>query len=231
MTWVKICGITNLEDALTAVDAGADALGFVFYEKSPRYVAPREAERILGKLPGGIEKVGVFVEQSPEQTTEIVEHTGLTAVQVYQKECAEALHGYGPPANRNPPKIIFVVSGNQFADPGGIHLKSGFWGIPKGFRDILYALLVDCVSGGQFGGTGRQFDWIKIRGMMPAFNVIRPTIVAGGLTASNVATAMTLLRPWGVDVSSGVEAGLGRKDPNKVREFINAVRNTDRKNQ
>jgi phosphoribosylanthranilate isomerase len=234
MTWVKICGITNLEDALMAVDAGADALGFVFYEKSPRHVAPEDAQRIVAKLPDGVEKVGVLVNQPAKQISQIVEHTGLTAVQVYQKECAETLGDYSalnPSAHRSPPKIIFVVPGDQFADAGGIHLKSGFWGIQRGFRDILYALLVDCVSGGQFGGTGRQFDWIKVRGMMPGLNLIRPTIVAGGLTASNVATAMALLQPWGVDVSSGVEAGPGRKDPEKVREFIRVVRNRDRENQ
>jgi len=235
MTWVKICGITNLEDALTAVDAGADALGFVFHEKSSRNVATKEVQRIVANLPAEVEKVGVFVNQSPDQIAEIVDRSGLTAVQLYQQESAEALSSYGaliPASHKEPPKIIFVVPGDQFADPGGIHLKSGFfWGITKGFRDILYALLLDCISGGQFGGTGRQFDWIKVRATVPALNLIRPTIVAGGLTASNVATAMTLLRPWGVDVSSGVEAAPGRKDPQKVREFINAVRNTDRENQ
>ncbi|HXZ42876.1 MAG TPA: phosphoribosylanthranilate isomerase [Terriglobales bacterium] len=228
MTWVKICGITNLQDALTAVGAGADALGFVFYEKSPRCVAPEDVQRIIANLPDGVEKVGVFVDQPAGQIAKIVERTGLTAVQVYQKECVETLSYYSalnPPAHRSPPKIIFVVPGDQFADPRGV-----FWGIPAGFKDILYALLVDCISGGQFGGSGRRFDWIKV-GAMPAMNLIRPTIVAGGLTASNVATAMALLQPWGVDVSSGVEAGPGRKDPEKVREFISVVRNRDRENQ
>lgn len=235
MTWVKICGITNLEDAKIAVDAGANALGFVFYEKSPRDVSPDAVRAIIENLEGTVEKIGVFVKHPPEQIRDIVGFTGLTAAQVYDRNCAQQLSEHAAlrrSSRRASPKIILVVPGDQFADPGGIHLKNGlFWGIPKGFRDILFALLLDCISGGQFGGTGRQFDWTKVRGIMPALNEVRPTVVAGGLCSSNVAAAMTLLRPWGVDVSSGVEAAPGKKDPRKVREFIKAVRNTDRKNQ
>lgn len=234
MTWVKICGITNLEDALKAVDAGADALGFVFHEKSPRNVDPGEARRIVAKLPARVEKVGVFVDQPAQEVSEIVERSRLTAVQLYQKERAEALGDcltHVSSTGRGRPKIIFVVPGGQFADAGGVHLKNGVWWIQKGFSTILFALLVDCTSVEQPGGTGRQFDWIKARGVIRGMNLVRPTIVAGGLTPSNVATAMALLAPWGVDVSSGVEARPGKKDPDKVRDFIAAVRQQDAKPQ
>ncbi len=231
MTWVKICGITNLEDALTAVDAGADALGFVFYEKSPRKVDPETARQIVERLPASVEKVGVFVDEPDRRVREIVERTGLTAVQLYQRECAEAIASYEEwpqLSNKRPPKIIFVVAGDQFADAGGVHLVSGFWGISTGFRDILFALLLDSSSDTHPGGTGRPFDWTRTRGVMPAMNAIRPTIVAGGLNPSNVGVALALLRPWGVDVASGVEARPGKKDPEKVKAFVTAVREADK---
>jgi len=231
MTWVKICGITSLEDAIVAVEAGADALGFVFYEKSPRKVELETAKQIIAQLPEQVEKVGVFVDQLPEKIKQTVEQAGLTAIQVYQQASAKelsAFHGSIPAMNSDPPKIIFAVSGDQLADGGGIHTKSGFWGIEEGLKDILYALMLDCISAGEFGGTGRSFDWIKVRGMMPRLNRIRPTIVAGGLNDSNVATAIKILQPWGVDVSSGVEAKPGKKDSWKVRAFVEAVRRADK---
>ena len=223
MTWVKICGITNLEDALTAVDAGADALGFVFYEKSPRKIKPEIVREIVAALPARVEKVGVFVDDSSEHVMEIVERASLTAVQLYEKDCAEAV-GMPPSTTKDRPKIIFVVPGDQFASSGGIHLESGTWLISKRFRDGLFALLLDSSSDAQPGGTGRRFDWIRVRGVAQGMNSICPTIVAGGLDASNVGVAMTLLHPWGVDVSSGVEASPGKKDPEKVRAFVAAVR-------
>jgi phosphoribosylanthranilate isomerase len=231
MTWIKICGTTNLEDALTAVDAGADALGFVFYEKSPRRVDPERAREIVAKLPDAIEKVGVFVDQTAEEVHEIVDRVGLTAVQLYQKECAEGfndLQELDPSTMRRRAKIVFVIPGDQFADSGGVHLRSGFWGISKGFKDTLFAFLVDSSSATQPGGTGQRFEWIRVRGLFPTLGSICPTIVAGGLEPSNVGIAMTLLRPWGVDVVSGVEASPGKKDPEKVRAFIAAVRQAEK---
>jgi phosphoribosylanthranilate isomerase len=232
MTWIKICGITNLEDAQIAVDAGADALGFVFYEKSPRKIEPQVAREIVAKLPQHIEKVGIFVDQTAEQVREAVEHAGLTAVQLYKKECAQALNSEPASTTKSSPKIIFVVSGLLFADAGGIHLKSGLlWGIPSGFQDVLFAIMVDSSSSQQPGGTGQRFDWTRARGAIRALGAIRPTIVAGGLDPSNVAVALALLhQPWGVDVASGVEAKPGKKDPEKVRAFVDAVRKADRKN-
>jgi phosphoribosylanthranilate isomerase len=228
MTWIKICGITNLEDALTAVDAGADALGFVFYERSPRKVDPETAREIVGKLPDTIEKIGVFVEQTAEEVHEIVDQVGLTAVQLYQQERAEAFDDYrklAPSTARREAKIIFVIPGDQFADSGGVHLRNGMsWLISKSFKNILFAVLIDSSSATQPGGTGQRFDWIGVRGFIPPLGSLIPTIVAGGLEPSNVSVAMTLLHPWGVDVASGVEARPGKKDPEKVKAFISAVR-------
>ncbi|MGH9546414.1 MAG: phosphoribosylanthranilate isomerase [Terriglobales bacterium] len=228
MTWIKICGTTNLEDALTAVAAGADALGFVFYEKSPRKIDPEAARQIVVKLPPEIETVGVFVDQAAEQIREIVEHVGLTAVQLYDRERAEALSSHyelASATNRRRPKIIFVVPGNDLADAGGIHLKDASFTISKSFRNILFALLVDSNTAEKPGGTGTRFDWIRTRGIIAAMNECCPTIVAGGLDPINVAVALALLHnPWGVDVASGVEARPGKKDPEKVRAFINAAR-------
>jgi phosphoribosylanthranilate isomerase len=224
MTWVKICGITNLEDALTAVQAGADALGFVFYEKSPRKVDPETVRQIVTKLPTSVEKVGVFVHEPAERVCEIVELTGLTAVQLYRKECAEGINSY----DGKRPKIIFVIPGAQFAASGGMHLLNMSWEISKSFTEILFALLLDSSSDSHPGGTGRPFDWTRVRGMMPGMGTVCPTIVAGGLSPTNVGVALTLLHPWGVDVASGVESKPGKKDPEKVRAFINAVRQAER---
>jgi len=231
MTWIKICGITNLEDARTAVDAGADALGFVFYEKSPRRVDPEVVREIVAQLPSAIEKVGVFVDDSSERVREIAAQTGLTAVQLYNQECAEAINRYheiSSHASGERLKIIFVVPGDQFASAGGVQLRSVSWDISKRFVNTLFALLLDSSSDAQVGGTGRPFDWIGVRGATGPMNSICPTIVAGGLTPTNVGVALTLLRPWGVDVASGVEAGPGKKDPEKVRAFIAAVRTLEK---
>jgi len=225
MTWVKICGITNLEDALVAVEAGADALGFVFYEKSPRRIASDAAREIVTKLPGRVEKVGVFINTSFEEMFKGAEAAGLSAIQIYGKE-GEVSRDYIAISENTPrPKLIYAFDGNNFADPRG-----AMWLIAKPFAESLFALLVDCSSDAQPGGTGQRFDWTKARGSMRALNMIRPTIVAGGLDASNVQTAITLLHPWGVDVSSGVEARPGKKDPEKVRAFIKAVREYDKAN-
>jgi phosphoribosylanthranilate isomerase len=233
MTWVKICGITNLEDAKVAVEAGADALGFVFYEKSPRNIDPETARRIVAELPANSEKVGVFVDEPAQVVLDTVKRVGLTAVQLYDKDCAETLAANLDALrtrSRLRPKIIFVVPGDQFAASGGMNLLEGAWMISKSFRDILFAVLVDSSSDSQPGGTGRPFDWTRARAVIPTMGTIRPTIVAGGLAPSNVQVALTVLQhPWGVDVSSGVEAKPGKKDPEKVRAFIKAVRDMDEK--
>jgi phosphoribosylanthranilate isomerase len=223
MTWIKICGTTNLEDALTAVDAGADALGFVFYEKSPRKIDPETARQIVAELPDGVERIGVFVEEAVESVRQIVEHVGLTGVQIYQMNRALGLSDHQVSEQSticSRPKVILVIPGESLADPG-IY-------IGPDFTKIVQVLLIDSISAAQLGGTGQRFDWGKARHTIEWLGSILPIIVAGGLTPANVTEAIRILKPWGVDVASGVEARPGKKDPDKVRDFIAAVRQTEK---
>jgi phosphoribosylanthranilate isomerase len=220
MTWIKICGITNLEDALTAVDAGADALGFVFYEKSPRNIDPGKAREIVQKLPARIEKIGVFVDDPVEQIREIARQVGLTAVQVYV--------GDGEPKrgqellllneSETDPKVIVVFPAE--------HLEEDL--LVTAAKKTFYALMLDSGSKTMPGGTGKTFQWNKAQAMVEFLSATVPVIVAGGLTPLNVGEAIGFFQPWGVDVSSGVEAKPGKKDSEKVRAFIAAVRNAEK---
>jgi len=227
MTWVKICGITNLEDALVAVDAGADAVGFVFYEKSPRYVTIERAREIVSKLPEGVEKVGVFVGPKEETVIETSNDVGLTAAQIYPDD-----EGRLPSLNdefftKVQCDVILALPERVFWGSGeGDH---GFF-ISHATRDRLLAMLLDSGSIERPGGTGEQFDWQRARGMAEGIKRMGvKLIVAGGLVPENVTIATDAFRPWGVDVSSGVEARPGKKDPEKVRAFVRAVRECDRR--
>jgi phosphoribosylanthranilate isomerase len=225
MTWVKICGITNLEDALTAVDAGADALGFVFYEKSPRYVTPEAAHGIIEQLPETVEKVGVFAKPSPKQVRAAARGSGATAIQVHVG--VEPLDGdpeyaycFQQLARGKPPIRLIPALSMQRARPEG---PAMMWN-----PDAVFAFLLDSGVSGQAGGTGRQFDWAANEGATNVIKSLANVIIAGGLTPANVAEAMRILKPWGVDVASGVEAVPGKKDPQKVRAFIAAVREAEK---
>ena len=223
MTWVKICGITNLEDALIAVDAGADALGFVFYEKSPRNVDVETVRMITSKLPDSVEKVGVFVQQSVEQVRENAKHAGLTAAQLHGDGLTKEVWSSSRPVieSLGVSKIIPVIPGGSL-DNGGILIS-------QRSRDKIFALLIDAPKNGLPGGTGEKFDWQKARGRVESLGFMVPVIVAGGLKPDNVGEALDLFHPFGVDVSSGVEAKPGKKDPAKVRAFVNAVRAAEKR--
>ena len=239
MTWIKICGITNLEDALTAVDAGADALGFVFYEKSPRYVDPETARLIIGKLPEGIAKVGVFVESYPKNLVRLVSNARLTATQLhlgFGPSFNDTAYGSGAPRfDRywSLPAAMFAES--EDAARGLIstcgkldEAVRSHWGRdgPDGPPPII---VLDAGTPQQPGGTGTAFDWHRAAPIVKKMGQTIRIVVAGGLTPSNVAEAMHVLEPWGVDVSSGVEVRPGKKDPHKVRAFVAAVRREDAK--
>jgi phosphoribosylanthranilate isomerase len=219
MTWIKICGTTNLEDALTAVEAGADALGFVFYEESPRKIDPKTAREIIAKLPANVETVGVFVNESAEKILRTVAHAGLTAAQLHGVESANPeflrkLKGGGDL------KLFLVLPSS--ASEGGL-----LW---IGDEQSLSAIFFDSGTPEVPGGTGKTFDWkaaaSRVRMISEKLNVV----VAGGLNSANVADAIRILEPWGVDVASGVEARPGKKDPGKVSAFIEAVRKVEKKN-
>jgi phosphoribosylanthranilate isomerase len=200
--FVKICGITNEEDALLAVALGADALGFVFAPGSPRMVTPDEAQDIVKRLPHNeVLTVGVFRDERPQRVTEIVNRVGLKAAQ---------LHGREPPAEvayvRR--RVQYVIQGFAAGDPA-IEMAA------DGPADIV---LVDAPD----PGSGRVFDWVQVEGALDGVRLL----LAGGLNPDNVADAIWRVRPWGVDVSTGVETapGSGRKDPRKLRRFIDAAR-------
>ena len=222
MTWIKICGITNLEDALFAVEAGADALGFVFYEKSPRKTNIEDTRAIIRDLPERVEKVGVFVEEDAERIRQIVLETGLTAVQLHGSRALESVWNDVRPAIESvgTSKLIPAIPGDSLKDRGVL--------INERAPESIFALLFDAQSNGTFGGTGTTFDWPGTRGMVQVISLRIPVIVAGGLTSLNVEKAIRLLQPFGVDVSSGVEAQPGKKDPEKIRAFVGSVRSADR---
>jgi phosphoribosylanthranilate isomerase len=221
MTWIKICGITNLEDAQTAVEAGADALGFVFHEKSLRKIDVETALEIVKKLPASVEKVGVFVDFDVARIPEIVSQARLTALQLYWKQ-PEELSGIlqSEVEWARGAKLIAVIPGDA--------LKDGGFFIGELARKKLFAILVDSRSNGAAGGTGATFDWEATRGMVMGISLSVPVIVAGGLTPRNVGEALRLFQPFGVDVASGVEARPGKKDAEKVQAFVKAVRTAEK---
>jgi phosphoribosylanthranilate isomerase len=215
--------MTNLEDALVAVDAGADAVGFVFYDKSPRNISVEAARKIVEKLPESVEKVGVFVDLESEQVREIVLAVGLSAVQLHGPKSTNSLweDPRPTPQSLGASKLIPMMYGDALRDGGFL--------ISQNVRDQIFAILLDSRSDGAAGGTGTTFDWASVREMVRAISMLVPVIVAGGLTPLNVGEAMRLFQPFGLDVASGVEASPGKKDPDKVRAFVKAVRDAERK--
>jgi phosphoribosylanthranilate isomerase len=197
MVKVKICGITSVDDALHACACGADALGLVFYAKSPRCVTPLQARQIIAELPPFITAVGLFVNESPERIRQIAGFCGLDVIQ---------LHGDEGPADCDfaPRRVVKALRVKEAASLDG-HAAYA-----------VSALLLDAWVAGTYGGTGERFNW----GLAAAIARQRPVILAGGLTAENVAAAVRTVRPYAVDVSSGVEAAPGRKNPAKVEAFI-----------
>jgi phosphoribosylanthranilate isomerase len=244
MTWIKICGTTNLEDALIAVDAGADAVGFVFYEKSPRKVDLETARRIVRQLPENVETIGVFVQGDGVDAVDVLLQAGLTGTQSYFSMDAAAQAKVGnvraidtsclPSRARFLTALPMNLVGKDDAQIE--HIASDFakWGknVPEGasIPDGHFIFVLDSGDLRQPGGTGKTFDWKKA---VPIAEGMRQggvrLVVAGGLTPDNVTEAIGILKPWGVDVASGVEASPGKKDPDKVRAFVNAVRDVDRK--
>jgi phosphoribosylanthranilate isomerase len=197
MTKVKICGITSLDDALLAAEAGADALGFVFFEKSPRNVEPERAARIIAALPPFVQVVGLFVNAELQYVNETADRCGLDIVQLHGEESPD----YCRAVRRRVMKAL-RVQGMESLAPMAEYQVAGF--------------VLDAYSPNAYGGTGATFDWecaiaAKEKGTV---------ILAGGLGPDNVAAAVAKVAPYGVDVSSGVEHSPGQKDPEKVRQFI-----------
>ncbi len=233
MTWVKICGITNLEDALTAVEAGADAVGFVFHQSSPRNVEAATAREIVAQLPPKVEKVGVFGDLSQEHLVAIVNEVRLTGMQCRLRKNSSAPAGE---ADRflEPVKMLLPLSVTLLLQDDS-RLKALMADFSRMADDQsrlgrrrranpVDTFLLDSSTRLQPGGTGKTFDWKKVAPLVEVMSKSVKVVVAGGLTPDNVADAIHILKPWGVDVSSGVEAIPGKKDPEKVRAFVQAVR-------
>jgi phosphoribosylanthranilate isomerase len=198
---IKICGITNSDDALHAAACGADALGFVFYAASPRCVTPDEARAVIETLPPFVTRVGLFVNETPERIQAIAAKCRLDAIQ---------LHGDEPPGACHLPPYR-VIKGVRLRTSASLAALAAY---------PAAALLVDAAVPGQFGGTGQRADWDLAAQAATAHRVI----LAGGLTPDNVAAAIRQVRPYGVDVSSGVESRPGQKEPEKVAQFIRMAR-------
>lgn len=199
--FVKICGITNEEDALLSVAMGADALGFVFASGSPRQVTPDTVREILHRLPPGTMTIGVFRDERPERIIDLVGRLGLTGVQLHGREPVSE-------AREIRPHVRFLVHAFSAGDDA----------LASAANSPADAVLVDAPS----PGSGRVFDWSLAEGAPGGVRLL----LAGGLTPDNVGAAIERVRPWGVDVSSGVETapGSGRKDPRKVRRFVEVAR-------
>lgn len=214
--WVKICGNTNLADAQLAADAGADALGFVF-ASSPRRVTPAQVAAITPHLPPTVEKIGVFVDTPYVEILDAVRIAGLTGVQLHSET------GPGVPSQlRQALGPMFRILRVLHFRADTAHQAAGIFDDPN-----VDALLLDSRTPTAVGGTGITFDWQKARNTLPGAETCPGRIVvAGGLNPGNVAEAISILRPWGVDVVSGVEAAPGRKDPDRVRAFIASARRT-----
>ena len=204
-TRIKMCGVTRPEDARLAVALGVDALGFVFWPRSPRYVTAAQAAAIASALPPMVCTVGVFVDQPVEEVRRIAAEVGLSAVQ---------LHGDEPPPSWSlvPGVCLKAVGEGAGADPASI----------AAWPPHVYPL-VDAVDPVRRGGTGRPADWAAAA----ALARVRPMVLAGGLDAGNVADAIARVRPYAVDVSSGVERSPGIKDSIRLRAFVEAVAAAD----
>ena len=201
---VKICGITNVEDALSAAELGADALGFIFVKSSPRYISPKTARKIIQELPPFMVPVGVFADMTHDDILEIIEQTGIGCVQLHGEETPRQLANYPVPVYKS-----FRVDASFNPE------------ILRRYKGSAY--LLDTKTPGVPGGTGQTFDWnIAIRA-----KEYGRIILAGGLNAENIVKAARMVQPYAVDVNSGVEERPGKKDPEKLKLLFEQLTRTN----
>lgn len=208
MVRVKICGITNVEDALFACELGADAIGLNFYSESPRCISPFTARKITQKLPPLVTTVGVFVNWQAASVTALASALQLSTVQLHGDE---------------PPHLVTEIA-RKLSVIKALHLEKGSALPAFGKYRAATAFLLDAAHSGQYGGTGRTTDWSAARTATRSHRIL----LAGGLTPENVAEAILTVRPYAVDVTSGVEGKPGKKDHNKLRAFFAEVARANR---
>ena len=206
---IKICGVTTPEDARFAAEAGADAIGLNFYPKSPRFITPSQAAAIVRELPAFTAAIGVFVGMPLRQACAIAYQLGLRGIQTYDDQL--------PSEDAFP---FAHIPAFRVKDAAGLERIQVFAELAKVLGHPLAAVLIDSHVEGAMGGTGQKAPWELVRG----YQFLAPVILAGGLTPENVGEAIARVRPWAVDVASGVESSPGRKDSAKVLHFIRAAR-------
>lgn len=210
-TRIKMCGLTRVKDIEAGLSHGLDALGFIFYEKSPRNVLPDFVKDIVAKIPPFVDCVGVFVDREREEVEEIIEYCGLSHAQLHGKEdpkyCARVERFASP---------CHVLKAFRVGDES----KSSDF---SPYDEVVHGYLLDTYMKGNAGGTGETFDWKIIEQL----NLQRPMILAGGLSPDNVIEAIETVTPFGVDVNSGIEIAPGIKDHSKISEFVRKVRQAD----
>jgi len=205
---IKICGITNVDDGLAAVEAGANAIGLIFFEQSPRRVANAAAAEIVRALPPLVAKVGVFVNPGEDQVRRAIAECGLDTLQFHGEETPDFCRRFD----------LKIIKAFRIRDPSSLDALQPFQ---------KEAWLLDSYVAGQHGGTGARFNWTLA---VEAVRQSRMVLLSGGLTPENAAEAVRQVRPYGLDVSSGVESAPGKKDHAKIRAFIAAARNAANEN-
>jgi phosphoribosylanthranilate isomerase len=200
MIQVKICGITNLEDATSAAESGAAAVGFIFYPPSPRYIEPQKAREIIDRLPGHLVKVGVFVNEQTEVVTKIFEDCCLDIIQLHGDESPEYCRQF--------PEGL-VIKALELKTEEDLKKAAGF---------AVTAILVDNRHAGLYGGTGKTANWELAR------RLSKPLILSGGLNEGNIADALKRVHPAALDINSGVESAPGKKDPAKIVQIMQIIK-------
>jgi len=208
MIRVKICGVTNLGDAKGACDAGANMVGLNFYDKSPRHVSAAEAAKVRAALPTEVEAVGVFVNKTPAEVLKLWRSLKLDAAQLHGDESSEVVSEVA--------RSVTVFKAFRVGEEFSLESLEEY--------TEAYAFLLDAARTGQYGGTGYTTDWALARRAALSHRIL----LAGGLKVENVAAAIRLVRPYAVDVASGVEAKPGKKDHGRMREFIQEVRRAEK---
>lgn len=209
-TRIKICGMTNREEVAHAVAEGVDALGFIFVKKSPRYIDPKDARDIISTIPPFIDAVGVFLDDDPDVVNEIVQYCGLSVVQLHGNETPDY-------CSRFHTRILKAFQVSREMTSKDL--------LP--YEDVVSGFLLDTFHKDMAGGTGQTFDW----SLLENFELHKPVILAGGLTADNVGEAIHKVQPFAVDVNSGIESGPGRKDPVLISRLVLEVAKADQRNK